>query len=250
MRIKSIIFIGLLATFLASGLPTAKAASADCELRERVGVLSETKKKADGSAIGVKTEVQIRRELLKKVIECAIADSKTLQATVRDLDSKDADIVKIKERFVATLDRLLEYYADQDNRAKDVGLQGSKIMAKNLKDWRENTYAPMAEETAALVLWVKNQSLFSTAENRLAQITQTIKALKLMDEEDIKKLLEEAAANYHEAEGLNANAKQGLLESIPSSESIGRIKGSLESLSATYKSFFDLSEAVKKLLPI
>lgn len=251
MRNKPLL-IGLVALFLAFGLPAARAAehSANCDLSERVELLGEVKKKADGSVAGVKTEAEVRRELLKKVIECAIADSKTLQSTVRDLDSKDEDILKIKARFTSSLDRLLEYYADQEIRAKDVGLQGSKIMAKNLKNWRENTYAPMAEETTVLVLWVKNQSLFATAKNRLDQITQTVKALKLMDEENIKKLLDEAGANYKEAAALNAGAKQGLLDSIPSSESIGRIKGSLEALAKTYKNFFDLSEAVKKLLPI
>jgi hypothetical protein len=248
---KSLLIIGIVAAGII--LPSASvfaAAPAKCDLQVKVDALADIKKKADGSSQAVKSELQVRKDLLRELIGCATKETRTLQNTLKEIQTKENDIDAIRDRFVDKLDEALAYYRAEETKVNDLGLRGSKDMAKAILDWRTGNYLPLANETSNLIIWLKNQPLFDTAQKRFDLIGQTVRSLKLLDEEDVKDLFEKAESNLGEARHLNGEAKKALLAEEEPTATTSKIKSSLQSLSATYKSFFELSEAVKKLLPL
>jgi hypothetical protein len=247
---KNLFLAGLVAGLIVL-LPQGNAsAAAKCDLSAQANALAEARKKNDGTSAGVKAELAVRKTVLKDTIDCSIQEVKTLQASVKALDPKDKEIVTVRDRFAARLQDAIDHYADLGPKIDDLGLKGSKDMARSLIDWRNGSYLPIADEAGNVVIWTRNQPLFDTAQNRLNQIGQNLRTLKLFESDDVKALYEKSQANLEKAVELNKIARAALIEDLPVEETTPKIKASLEGLSATYKSFLGLSDAAKKLLPL
>jgi hypothetical protein len=247
---KNLFLTGLVAGLIVL-LPQGQASAAvKCDLTAQANALAEARKKNDGTSAGIKGELAVRKTVLKDTIDCSSQEVKTLQASVKALDPKDEDILTVRDRFASRLQDAIDHYAELTGKIDDLGLRGSRDMARNLIDWRTGSYLPIADEAGNVVIWTRNQPLFDTAQNRLNQIGQTLRTLKLFESDDVKALYEKSQANLEKALELNAIARSALVEDLPAEVTTPKIKASLEGLSATYKNFFELSEAAKKLLPL
>jgi len=90
----------------------------------------------------------------------------------------------------------------------------------------------------------------NVAETRYKQIGQTIRMLKLIEQENIRNRYAESERNLRRAGELNEQARLALRRSAATEDTMQLERAALDALSATYKSFLDLSEEVKKYLPI
>lgn len=221
-----------------------------CEFTSSKDSLSDSRKKSDGSINAIKDELTIRKEMLRQIIVCAKEDVTILQKNVKDLSSDDKEIILAQKRIVEELQKAISFYDSQEKFIDSIGLKGSKDIAKNIKDWRIYSYNPLAGNAGNLIMWNKNQPLFNAAEKRLEQISQMVKSLKLIEEEEIAKSFESGSQQLSEALKLNTAARNSLVNGAQNEEVSTNIKKSLEILADTYKTFFELSESVKKILPI
>ncbi|MEK7193220.1 MAG: hypothetical protein AAB652_00310 [Patescibacteria group bacterium] len=227
---------------------THAAPPGTCELASQV---SELRKLQGGTGEknpqGLLTELQARKNILTTILSCSLKEVRGLSLNINDLSLPSESLKPVKNRLGNAFNETIAYYEAQKLKIDTLGIQGSKDLAKNILEWRIGNYAPLSEKTVSFILWAKNQYLIKAANQRSAQITQTIKALKLTEDADIKKLLADANVNLLAAEETNLLTEKAFIND--EEHYADSLKESLEKLALTYQNFFDLSEAVNKILP-
>jgi hypothetical protein len=193
-------------------------------------------------------ELALRKKLLSQVLDCAMAEADNLQLRIGNLSLNDADAKKIQSQLSDQLGNAINYYAIQKSKIGDLGLQGSKNFAADLKTWRTGNYELSAKRASNFIIWAGNQALIEAAKNRINQIGQSVSLLKIVDNQKIQNAWDGAVSNFNEALKANDSAKQIFLAFGSPEDSLTSIKISLESLSATYQKFSDTISDINKAL--
>lgn len=189
-------------------------------------------------------ELRIRKELLRKVLDCAISEAEDLRASLAALKSIPPEMELLRDRLYERIGETKDYYQMQQSRLNELGIQGTKDMAKSIKEWRLTQYASLANGATQLIIWTKNQELFQAAQKRFQDIKQTVRFFNLLDNSEMKDLLTKATERLAKARSINEAAKEALNRFDFSENSLGLIKDSLEELSETYQLFFELSKTI------
>lgn len=246
-----VITLGCAAILLGAATRGARAAiPVTCDFTRQFSELAEIEKNPNSDYLTqLRAELNLRKGILKGVIACALNDVQSLHTGLESIASSDADVRQIRDHLLGNLEQVTGYYETQLARVDDLGLYGTKEFSKSLSDWRAGSGAAVLEETTNFLIWNKNQELLSIAQQRLQDVSRTVNALKLGDNEDIKKLFGEAGSSFRDAQAANNNAKQLFKNNAGAAESLAAVKSSLSALARTYQSFFDLSDAVHKFIP-
>jgi hypothetical protein len=193
-------------------------------------------------------ELSARKNLLSKTIRCAKMGAEQAK---KDLDNSTIDLSlrSFKNQWSDRLDSAISYYNLQLQKVNEVGISGTEAIAKEVLVWRENNYAPLAENVLNFIMWSDNQGLFTTAANRLAQINNLTNSPLFLESTDVQNDYEEAAVSLRAAEDQNIAAKNAFAQSLSPDRPLLFIKQSLDSLSSTYQHFFDISNLIQSLLP-
>ena len=245
-----ILFLAPLAE--AVEFPSANAAGADpsCQFQDYAKALEEaTESPSQDYGEAIRAELKVRHDWLRATLNCSLFETNRLRSALREFQTKDADLNSLRDQILVQLEDVSQYYDLQLSKVNDHGIQGTKDTARAIIDWRAGTHSIIAERAGNLMLWSKNKDLFSSARARYDLIGQTIRRLNLMEQEEIGDKYGAAEKSLVEAENLNSSARKLLLQSA-NPDTTKLIKDSLENLSQTYESFFELSEGIKKLLPI
>lgn len=223
----------------------AASLSQECRFEAQLKNLEMAQKNA--SEKDTDSELTLRKSILAKVIDCASKDVETLNDMLSEMSARNTDLElkEAYERFLNQLGEILSYYQSEKSNIEKLDLDESKAVAKNILERRSNRYFPLAEKIANFVMWEKNQELIKIAERRLSQIEQTLLALELTGNEDIKILFQRGRTNFQYAQVSSRRARQMFLVANPPDDSLYLVRASLEALSETYRAFFDLSQAVK-----
>jgi hypothetical protein len=193
-------------------------------------------------------ELAARRDLLSKTIECAEAEAEQAKTDLAGA-TIDPNLENLKNQWLGHFDDAISYYNLQLQKVGEVGISGTESIAKEVLVWREDNYTPLAENVLNFVMWSNGQVLFSTAQNRLAQIGNLADSPLFSESTDIQNDYEEAAASLKSANDQNNAAENAFAQSLPPDQSLVFIQQSLDSLSSTYQYFFDISGLVQSLLP-
>lgn len=193
-------------------------------------------------------ELIARRNLLSKTIQCAEADAKQAKINLAGTVI-DPSLENLKNQWLSRFDDTISYYDLQLQKVGEVGISGTESIAKEVLVWRENNYAPLAENVLNFVMWSRGQILFSTAQSRLAQIGNLAGSPLFSENTDVQNYYEEATVSLRSAEDQNAATKNAFAQSLSPNQSLVFIEQSLNSLSSTYQYFFDISGLVQSLLP-
>lgn len=197
----------------------------------------------------LKQELAARQELLGAVIDCVALEVDALQQTAAEIPAT-GDIPGIKNDLQARIQEAKEFLERLRLKIPDLGIQGSKNMAREIKTWRDSSYERLQKETENLKIWSSNQTLFETAAKRWEQINQTLRRLKLLENENIQKLYQKSGESLKAATNLHRQALSDIKNYRPPEEVQEKIRLSLETLSQTYENFLELSREVKKILPL
>lgn len=197
----------------------------------------------------IKLELQLRKNLLKNVLRCAINDANDLRTATHKIRLNDQDAINLRSLFANQLDNVVSYYQTQESKIDDLGLQGSKDFAKNLELWRDGNYKQVAKMATNFLIWGKNQEIIETAQARVNQIGRSVTLLSLVYKEDIGGLWREVDDNFSEAKKFNQQVKNDLRFATPN-DALATIKSSLDSLSKTYEKLSELVNAINQALAI
>lgn len=193
----------------------------------------------------IKRELEIRRSLLSKTVNCAVEEISGLELDFNGIQEKNRDVAILKSQFRGWFPDTLNYYAIQKSKISSLGLQGSKDFAQNLKDWRDGNYKPTAKIVSNFKLWAQNQELLDTAKNRLRQADFAIELVKDSSEYwGIRSALRDAEADLYRSLSSNQRVKELLRAYAPAEESLDAIKSSLKLLAGTYEKLFKVIESI------
>lgn len=244
-------FAALGALFLLQiNLDVAKA-DITCNFQSQFEELVDVKNNAKLDDLQrIRVELKIRKDILNNILACAIQDVLSTKAKLVEIRPSDEENKIIQNQFLNQLNVIVNYYQNQKFKIEDLGIQGSEDLARDIKEWRANTYLPLANEATNFLIWIKNRDLIKTTEQRLGQVNQTIKNLKVSGNENIQSLLEKSRLNIETAKVGSLEAKKIFQDFPPSpkSSSLAFIKISLESLAKAYQNFFDIMDVIKKML--
>ncbi len=193
-------------------------------------------------------ELALRKNLLTRTIQCAEISAQQLQTDLSGT-SVNSGLENIKSQLLNDLNGASTYYSLQLQKVNVSGISGTKIIAQEVLTWRENNYAPLSENVMNFIAWSDNQRLFTTAQDRLAQINNLIASPLFSENTDIQKDYQEAVVSLKAAQDQNQYAKNAFAESLPPGQALIFIKNSLDLLSSTYQHFFDISNLIQSLLP-
>lgn len=198
----------------------------------------------------IETAISLKKTVLKNVLLCSSQETQDLKTAVNSIQTDDQDAMAVKS---ATLRRLDDTFAYYDSNIKTVDgitkLKSVQDLSKKVLNERATTYEPFMQSVLNFVIWNGNQKIFKSAEVRLNQISQTMNALKLVDNGDFQNLYQDATDNFNAAKADNDEARTLVLTMAPAGDSSPVIKQSLDELSAVYKDFMSLSDKIGKALP-
>lgn len=236
-------FVFLTAILFVTNVKVLAADKSTCSLNQ--DKFDELKSIQNNPLSDYLEELNVRKALLLNTVNCAIEEAANLQMNLNSTATNDADVKKLASQLAGRLRDAIEYFEIQKSKVADLGLQGSRDFARNLKDWRDGNYKPAAKLSSNLIIWNRNQVILETAQNRITQVARTMNLLKLIDNEKIQGLFNDAQTNFKEALDYNQKAKDSLLRGFEApDESLDAIKLTLESLAKTYQKFFDLNSLV------
>lgn len=194
-------------------------------------------------------ELAVRKTLVAQTIACAETQVAALKETLQSATGTEST-ADIASQLSSSLDGASDFYAIEEAKLSDAGISGTKLIAREIIDWRAGTYVPLEGEVNNYLLWVENQPLFDTAQTRMDQTSRAVSFLEsAATDADLQNAFNASYAAFQNAKQENAAARQALAQSLAPDQSLALIKQSLESLSTTYQQFFAVSAAIKAILP-
>jgi len=193
----------------------------------------------------IKNELVVRKELLNLIIDCSIKEAELLKVKLESVKIEDKEVAEVKSKTLSEIDLAIEYYEDQAPGIKDLGLQGSKILAKKILDWRSSNYSTLVGQTVNIITWNNAEDFLLIADQRFLDVSLGVSGIK-EESEKVGKILDEAGGSLQNARALIASSKKSILEFEPNTKTIEDIKRALEELSAAYKSFFEMGQVIKE----
>lgn len=235
--------VSLITPFLAS------ASEADCRFEPKISELAEARgTPALDFFEGIRQELRIRKELLTQVITCSKNETEDLRLKLTALPESNPEVRTLRTLLLERTNDALRFYDQQLKKVDDLGLQGTKDTARAIAAWRRYSWTPLAENGLNLLIWAKNEDLVRAAHTRLSLIGQTVRTLKLLEQEEIKTLYGSAEKNVSESQKFHEEARNFIRDLGAAQDSSIAIKNTLESLARAYKNFFDLSESVNQIV--
>ena len=194
-------------------------------------------------------ELVLRKQLLAKTIACAANDAQSLQTTLNSI-SATGSAATIQSQLLGKLSDAVNFYSIETTKLNGVGISGAEAIAKEMLAWRTANYDPLVANINNFVLWSQNQSLFSTAQNRLNQTQRVVGFIEAAAaNSNLQASYNAAYASLQTAQSENQMALSALANLQPSDQSLALIQQSLKSLADTYQKFSDLNGIIQTLLP-
>lgn len=254
-RLHSVILGGgviMMLTTPGMGFAQSATGQVSCDFSAKLNTLSTIQKNqtSDGRQTIIQ-ELRVRKEMLASILMCATQEIKTIETSLEGapIAKNEPQLEELRTQFEDQLTEVINFYQSQLAKINDLGLQGSKDLARTILRWRTSNVVPLKGNVASFLLWRENQGLFQAADDRFSEITRALQALDLAEHRDIKTLLDTSEKNLDDAKTMNEEIKKTFESKEIPDDMFARIKASLASLAATYQTFFELSKAVQTALP-
>lgn len=230
--------------------PSVSFAATPCEFSQVFEELNAIKESGLNSREQIVKELGLRKTILHNLSGCFIeeaqAKSEKLKGMTPATPEAKAYVRWLQNQFVETV----SFYQFKSTQIQDVGLQGSKDLAKTLLERRQSIDQPLLARAVHFEAWNANQELFTVATRRLLDITATLAVFDLPTDHPLSDLLLRARESLQVAQNKNQEAWEALKLSTDDDDVLPLIKSSLEALAESYEIFFEISELGKKELPL
>jgi hypothetical protein len=217
-----------------------KDAVVECDLNGLLQELAQIKQ--DASTSTEAAELDLRKQILTRSMECNAREATALAATVGALDGNTRVSQALKKRYETALGNAAAYATDQGARAATLQtVSSTKEQAIALKTWRNETYNSLVWEASQLVVLDRNVKLAQSAGTRLTELHRGVAEVADMEG------AEEVRAELRQASGLINDSGKKLDEALVLLRDTP--KASQEAITAAQKAGLDgLSQAYRFLL--
>jgi hypothetical protein len=248
----AIFFWGTAGTALAHAATTAVSTTGDgCGITS--DDIAQIRKIQNDPALSysdeIKQELALRKALVAETIVCSQKEAQDLRANLATTTVEN-DMQSLQSQLIGDINETTGYYNAESSKLNLVGIAGTEAIAQEMFLWRGSTFTPLSENVNNLILWTQNQNLFNTAQARMAQTQRAVSFLESASPNPgLQTALNDAQSLFDTAQSQNAAAKSALTEGFSPAQSLSLIKQSLDSLSATYQGFFNVSKLISSALP-
>ncbi len=238
------LLLGLTVALASAAMPASAVAPKDgvanCDLDGLLKQLATVKQ--DGTTTSADTELDLRKQILVRSMDCNAREASAFAETVAAIGSDSRTALSLKRRYESGLREAASFAAKQSRDAANLAtVSSTKEVAQTLKAWRVETYNPLAWEAAQLVIVGRNLDLADSASDRVVQLNAGLDALA--DAEAAAPVREEVA----QAAALIKDSKDRLNESL--TQLRDNPATAQEAITASQKAGMDgLSQAYKILL--
>ncbi len=128
--------------------------------------------------------VEARKEIISDAIKLALTEISTLQTSLKKLPdfTKDSIESNLQAKFIAELETYEKYYKDKSDKLESVlTVDEAKLFAKEIIDYRTNTYNPAIEKMAEFQLVFYTDETINIAKTRISKILADIKKLEKLN---------------------------------------------------------------------
>lgn len=216
-----------------------------CGFKEKLGELELVQADTKTEALQkIKNELAVRKELLTLIIDCAIDEAGVLKTKLGAVKISDKEVAGVHKKTLDEVDLAIKYYESQAIGIENLGIQGSKQLAKKILDWRATNYSELVGRVVNIITWDNAEDFYATAEQRFSDVEKNVSGIK-KESEEVEKVLGEAKMSLDGAKVLLAAAKKGIVEYDSNAKTIESIKKALEEMALIYKNFFELGQVIK-----
>lgn len=200
-------------TILATAFLPASAVRAETKLESTLeGVKGQVENLVTAKDEKSGSELALRIETFKKVIEFSVSEAKDLKIKLLALEDLSEDENAWRENVIKELNNALVYYESEKAAIEDtskIDLDEIKALATDFKEWRDTTYLPIAEKINEFLLIHQEENAIEIAERRWQKIDEDIKKLekaKIKGVSELRQLLNDAGTIIGEGKNLNREA--------------------------------------------
>ncbi len=242
-------------------LPTTPSLAADtvqlsplgnepsCQVEEQIAKLKKVQLSAPSDSMeDIQKQIRVRREVLGDVLYCMASETRVLRDNIgQQIEISSPTAQELQEQFLGKLDAVVRYYELARARVDGLGVRGTQEMSAIVREWRTSNYLPLAQQSFNFSLWVKNEKLIPTAQNRLDTMHTSVDQLGLDEKktEAVQVILRETRNALIQAQKSHDKAREALLRFVPPQNSYAPIKDTLSDLSRAYANLVKVSELGK-----
>lgn len=223
-RFKNLIIFTLLTAglFLNKdvGAQSEAIKSARQEVVESLDELNGAKEEILSPAEKEKRELALKKSALQKILTLSILETENIKEKLFSLKDKDikAEFLVFREQLIENLDSALERFREtEDSLENDLELSEVEMIAGDLSDWRDASYAPESKKAIDFITVFQNKSILKTADQRFGKISAELKKIK-SGKQTRQPALNQAAQNLKEARELQDRAMSLLATYLPKTE--------------------------------
>lgn len=158
-------------------------------------------------------DLALRISTFKKVVEFSVSEAKDLKIKLLSLDQIKETASSWREERINNLNQALVYYDEQQQLIEDeeiADLETIKSLASDFKNWREQTYLPVAEQVNEFLLIKQEQNAIEISKRRWQRINKDITKLEkanLKGVSTLRELLDNAGELIGEGGEINQDAQ-------------------------------------------
>lgn len=196
-------------------------------------------------------ELEIKKLILKAVIEYSIVETKDLIAKLSLIKDIPIEYIELQENYLKTLEEFLNNQAGYLEN-----LDNFKETANDFKIWRDNIYNPLMRKVLDFILIFRSSDILIIAQNRFEKINKNLDLLKdskIINVSTLQPVLEEARNSLDEAISFRQEASRILLvasvegSKVKDSEVENLIKKMIDKIKEMYNKFLEMSDLIKKM---
>ena len=234
---------------------TAAAAELKCEFAKEVSALrsaesnsnkEEVLKTTSTTASAVEDPLEVRRELLVKIINCALGETESLKTGIKKVSLTSKDAEHLAAVLLERIDVVSNKYESSKTRAGSADEKGLREVAREVAAARKDLYLPLWDMSRAYVVWNTNRELVERAGKRVEEVKQTLLARKISDQGAIADLTERASVSFLRSKEADHRAFQSI-ERFERDNVLTYFKETLDHLHGVYQSLLSISGAVRNI---
>ena len=229
----------------------ASSSSSNCDLSDDLNKLSEIEKdSANLSKDKLNEDLQIRRDILTKSLNCEIDNINVLKSDLANLKPTSDKLARLKSQYLKNLNDIISFYNSKKSQVNKLKIAGTKQLSEEILKKKQDDFNIQTQLIIDFVLWAKNQDILSSLSNNIQDVNRYLKIWSLFDKDVINSNFKSSQSDLNMAQEISSEIEDSFSSSTISVSQVNDLtKSFLQSIYNTYQDLINLQSNIKKILP-
>jgi len=229
----------------------ASSSSSNCDLSDDLNKLSEIEKdSANLSKDKLNEDLQIRRDILTKSLNCEIDNINVLKSDLANLKPTSDKLARLKSQYLKNLNDIISFYNSKKSQVNKLKIAGTKQLSEEILKKKQDDFNIQTQLIIDFVLWAKNQDVLSSLSNNIQDVNRYLKIWSLFDRDVISSNFKSSQSDLNMAQEISSEIEDSFSSSTISVSQVNDLtKSFLQSIYNTYQDLINLQSNIKKILP-